>query len=231
MLGTVIKNLIWAIVRGPCVFYPCVSRGYDLTVRTIFCGLIFLLVSNAGETQNAPRALTPLTVCEVLDDLASLRGKRVAILGRLDCEWNPTDHASCLLVEDHCARPFVVRGHSWQSQIYLNDWREKAPHTRAKVNDLALATKLQSIQESARLGMHKEWVGQVREGEMTWGWSDVADEWGVAYGQIVFAPELKPNPRCAIEGGCQAYERTPVSLIMDWHTLTTFGKERLNGTK
>jgi hypothetical protein len=199
-------------------------------MRTIICGLIFLLLSNASETQSAPRALTPLTVCEVLDGINSLRGKRVAILGRLDCEWDPTDHASCFLVEDRCARPLVVRGHSWPSQIYLNDWREKAPRTRANLNDLTLLTKLQSIHESAPLSMHKEWAGQVREGKMTWGWSDVADEWGVAYGQVEFTPELKPNPRCATEEGCQAHDRTPVALIMDWRALTTFGKERLNGS-
>ena len=204
------------------------ARAYDLTVRIVFFSFIFLLVQDVGETQSTPRPLTPLTVCEALDSIASLRDKRVAILGRLDCEWDPTDHDSCFLVEESCARPLVVRGHMWPSRIYLSDWMEKAPHTRSKLNDLALATKLQLIQKSTPLGMHKEWLGQIREGKMTWAWGDVNDEWGVAYGRVAFTPELKPNPRCDTEEGCQAYERTPVSLVMDWRTLTTFGSEGLH---
>ena len=88
-------------------------------------------------------------------------------------------------------------------------------------HDLALTEITASANGFVR-NMHFE--DQVKDGKMTWGWGDVADEWGVAYGQVLFTPELKPNPNCDSDTGCQPYEQTPVSLVMDWRTLETFGK-------
>lgn len=196
-------------------------------MRSIISAAAVLMALNTARGEARSTRLTPLTVCEVLERLHSLRGKRVAILGRLDCESDPIDAPTCFLAETSCRRVPTVESETFTPSIFLQNRGANAPHAKAKLNNVALQTKLKLIQERTTLGTHKEWIGKQTDGKINWGWDEMPDQWAVAYGRLVLAPGWKPSPSCETEKGCQPWEHTPVSLVTDGGMLARIQKKAL----
>ena len=73
--------------------------------------------------------------------------------------------------------------------------------------------KLALVRRSTKLGFHTQMVFSSEDKKP--GWANLKDEWGVAYGLVVFRPKLKPEDNCSgSDDGCGGWNETPVMLVV-----------------
>lgn len=202
-------------------------------VRGTVC--VFVAVFGLAAQVRAPVSGELVTVCEVLGDATKYNGTRVALLGRADCGPLLIDR-SCFLAEDRCPQSLVTHGHRWPTKIWLQfDYgnglpKTKLPEEKLIVEEPAMIDKLAVVRRSTKLGFHR---GMVFGGEdnavVPKGWANLKDQWGVAYGQVVFRPKLKPGDNCSgAKWGCGGWNETPVMLVVHAgaENFTTFPDDK-----
>jgi hypothetical protein len=156
-------------------------------------------------------------VCDILSDAAKYSGKTIAVVGRADCGSGITD-MSCFLAEDQCPRPLVIRGHRWPTKIWLqavygDEYFPQLSKEKFVVDQSAMDEELALVRRSTKLGFHKEMVFSSKDKKPRL--ADLKDEWGVAYGLVVFRPKLKPEDNCSgSDEGCGGWNETPVMLVV-----------------
>jgi hypothetical protein len=195
-------------------------------LSSIIC--IFMVTSLAAQAANGTDKL--VTVCDILGDAAKYNGKTVALLGRADCSRNLTD-TSCFLVEDQCLHPLVTHGHRWPAKIWVQGVSsDEAPPQLSKeklvIDESAMIEKLALLRRSTMLGFHQQMVFSLED--KTPQWAILKDEWGVAYGMVVFRPKLKPGDNCSGDEGCGGWNETPVMLLvrLELDNLKTFPDDK-----
>jgi hypothetical protein len=180
-------------------------------------GVVCIIVMVTGLAAQATNGTVKLvTVCDILGDAAQYDGKTVAVLGRADCSPNLTD-TSCFLAEDQCTQPLVTHGYRWPTKIWLqcaygDEFSPQLSREKLLIDELAIAEKLAVVRRSTKLGVHREMVFSTED--KTPRWANLRDEWGVAYGLIVFRPKLKPGDNCSDDAGCGGWNETPVMLVV-----------------
>ena len=170
-------------------------------------------------------------MCDILGDAAKYNGQTVALLGRVDCSPNLTD-TSCFLAEDQCSHPLVTHGHKWPTKIWVqciygDEYSPQLSKEKLVLDESAIAEKLVLIRRSTKLGFHKEMVFDAKDN--TPKWANLGDEWGVAYGLVVFRPKLKPGDNCSGGNeGCGGWNETPVMLVVrtELENFTTFPNDK-----
>ncbi len=190
-------------------------QAMKATLSSAVC-VVAAMIGLAGQAE--ARASGKLaSVCDVLGDAAKYSGKTVAIVGRADCSPNLTD-MSCFLAEDHCPRPLVTHGHRWPTKIWLepvygDEYFPQLSKEKFVIDQSAMNDKLALVRRSTKLGFHKEMVFSAKD--KTPGWANLRDEWGVAYGLVIFRPKLKPEDNCSGgDEGCGGWNETPVTLVV-----------------
>jgi len=120
----------------------------------------------AGPPAGAPSAdppMTPLSVCEVLRDLAGMDGKNVAVLGRYsfraDGRW---------VSEQSCDPPAAAPPQLW---LVEDDKEAPKPPEQFEIDSVTLHKKLAEIEHHTSLGKFR------------FGTPDY-DRWAVVYGRV-----------------------------------------------
>ena len=124
--------------------------------------------------EGAEPALQPVTVCEVLQDLAAYDGKVVAVVGRFSYR-----QAGRWLGEQKCAHKFVTGGQEWPNAFWVTydpAMAPKPPDVLA-VNAVVLAQKLREVKLATAFA------------KLPFGSADY-DAWAVVYGRIEARKDL-----------------------------------------
>jgi len=119
-------------------------------------------------------ALQPVTVCEVLLDLAAYDGKVVAIVGRFSSRQNGR-----WLGEQNCNRKLVIGEQEWPDTLWVAYDSGAAPKPPAvlAVDAVLLAQKLRAVKLATPLTKFR------------FGSSDY-DSWAVVYGRVETRKDL-----------------------------------------
>jgi hypothetical protein len=118
--------------------------------------------------------LVPVTVCEVMKDLAAYDGKVVAVVGRFSFRqygrW---------LGEQNCGAKLMLAGQEWPNAFWVTYDPEKAPEPPAvlAVDSVLLAQKLRDVKAGASLGKFRFGSGDY-------------DNWAVVYGRVETRKDL-----------------------------------------
>lgn len=186
-------------------------------VSSIVC--FVAVVTGLVAQENTLGSAKLVTVCDILADTTKYNGKTVAVLGRTDCSPNLTD-MSCFLAEDHCPGPLVTHGHKWPTKIWLqpaygHEFSPQLSREKLVIDESAMTDKLAVVRRSTKLGFHREMVFSAQDNTIApKGWDNLRDEWGVAYGLVVFRSKLKPGDNCSGgDKGCGGWNETPVMLV------------------
>ena len=135
---------------------------------------LFILILLCPLLQGAEPPLHPVTVCEVLQDLASYDGKVVAVVGRYSLR-----ETGRWLGEQKCAHKFVTGDQEWPNAL----WVTYDPATAPKPPDV-LAVSATALAEKVR---------EVKQGtsltRLPFGSTDY-DNWAVIYGRIETRKDL-----------------------------------------
>jgi len=152
-------------------------------------------------------ALQPVTVCEVLQDLAAYDGKVVAVVGRFSSR-----QAGRWLGEQKCAHKFVTGGQQWPNAF----WVEYDPATAPKppevlvVNAVLLAQKVRKVKLDTSLT------------QLPFGSQDY-DNWAVVYGRVETRKDLitvtTAGPR---RNGFGYGESSPARLVCHGDAVVIF---------
>ena len=122
----------------------------------------------------AEPALQPVTVCEVLQDLAAYDGKVAAVVGRFSYR-----QAGRWLGEQKCAQKFVIGDQEWPNSfwvVYDPATAPKPPEVLA-VNSALLARKMREVKLATALS------------KLPFGSADY-DNWALVYGRIETRKDL-----------------------------------------
>lgn len=198
------------------------------TVATIV-GPLLMVTGLIAQAVNGTEKL--VTVCDIIAAPDEYSGKTVALLGRADCSSSVND-TSCFLAEDQCPHPLVTHGHRWPAKIWIegvhgDEFSPQLSGEQLVVNESAVSEKLVLIRRSTKLGFHKEMVSGTDDKKPKW--ANLKDEWGIAYGMLVFHPKLKPRDNCSgRDEGCGRWNETPLMLVVrqDLNNFTTFPDEK-----
>jgi len=189
-------------------------QAMKITLNTV-CLAVALI--GLGGQANAGEFGKLVSVCDILGDAARYSGKIIAVVGRADCASERIDR-SCFLAEDHCPQPLVIGGHRWPTKIWLqavygDEYFPQLSKEKFVVDQSAMNAKLAQVRRSTKLGFHRRVVFSSEDKKS--GWANLKDEWGVAYGLVVFRPKLKPEDNCSGgDEGCGGWNDTPVMLVV-----------------
>jgi hypothetical protein len=189
-------------------------QAMKITLNTV---CVAVAIIGLGGQAKAGESGKLVSVCDILGDTAKYSGKIIAVVGRADCAPEITD-MSCFLAEDHCPRPLVIRGHRWPTKIWLqavygDEYFPQLSREKFVVDQSAMDAKLALVRRGTRLGFHKKMVFGSKDKKPEW--ANLKDEWGVAYGLVVFRPRLKPEDNCSgSDEGCGGWNETPVMLVV-----------------
>lgn len=113
-------------------------------------------------------ALQPLTVCEIMKDLAAYDGKVVAVVGRFSFR-----QSGRWLGEQHCAQKLVIADQEWANAFWVRYDPVSAPAPPAvlAVDGVLLAQKLREAKRNTALT-------KFRFGSQDY------DAWAVIYGRV-----------------------------------------------
>jgi hypothetical protein len=199
-------------------------------MRGFVGGIVFAVVTATGLLSQAANGTELVTVCDILGDAAKYNSKTVAVLGRVDCDRNLTD-TSCFLAEDQCSRPLLTHHHNWPTKIWVQCAYDDEPWPKLSsekfvIDEPAITEKLELLRRSTKLGFHQEIVISVDD--KTPKLANLRDEWGVAFGMIVFQPKLKPGDNCSGDHGCGGWNETPVMIVVRTKSdsFTTFPDDK-----
>ena len=106
--------------------------------------------------QSSSSLASPLTVCEVLQDLKASQGKSIAVLGR----WSGSPEGEGeSLSEVDCARPVKTKGFTWPNALSL-EWDPHSPLELdvSAMNQEAVAAKLQAVKRTTKLRAGERWA-------------------------------------------------------------------------
>ncbi len=137
-------------------------------------GLVFWGIAPAS---GAEGPISPVSVCEVLQDLDSFAGKVVALLGRYSVRQNGR-----WVSEDQCSHPVATEGYTWPAVIWLTQDSKEAPvlPNPIEFNEPILYRKLQQMHQHTSLVAFR------------FGNPDY-DRWSIVYGRIETVTPLKKS--------------------------------------
>jgi len=135
---------------------------------------LFILILLGPLLYAAEPPLEPVTVCEVLQDLAAYDGKVVAVVGRYSLR-----QAGRWLGEQKCAHRFVTGDQEWPNALWVTYDPQTAPKPpeRLAVNAVLLAQKIREVKQGTSLT------------KLPFGSTDY-DNWAVVYGRIETRKDL-----------------------------------------
>lgn len=233
---------------GRFVFQAVPSQSYELrfdeagflsrklpipksaTDHDVDVGVIVLQIGEVTEGPLVPvkarKKAKPVTVCEALANRKKFSGKPLAIVGRMDCGISLVDHV-CFLAQDHCEQPVTTDGYAWPNKVLIVDYSEegmpKPPATTPEIDQNTLMKTLSLIRKTATLGLHREPRFKTEGRTITFShFADVNDEWGMAYGLVFTAPNLRKDD-CGDEIGCGGFDGAPIAVITLPNAVRTLG--------
>lgn len=129
---------------------------------------------SASLLSGAEAALQPVTVCEVLQDLAAYDGKVVAIVGRFSFRQNGR-----WLGEQRCDRKLVIEDQEWPNAFWVAYDPASAPKPPdvLAVDGPLLSQKLRAVKQGTSLTKFR------------FGSTDY-DNWAVVYGRVETRKDL-----------------------------------------
>ena len=156
--------------------------------------------------EGAEPALEPVSVCEVLRDLAAYDGKVVAVVGRFSYR-----KSGRWLGEQKCAQKFVTDGQEWPNALWVT-YDENAPKPPAvlSVNAALLRQKLREVELGTSLS------------KLPFGSTDY-DAWAVVYGRV----ETRKDLMLVTAGGHRRNgfgygESSPAQLVCHGEAVVVF---------
>jgi hypothetical protein len=159
--------------------------------------LILLLVCLAP-VRARDALLEPLTVCEVLKDLAQYNGKLVAVIGRFSFR-----QTGRWLGEQRCAQKFVTGDQEWPNSFWVSYDAQTAPKPPAvlQVDARILAQKLSAVRQRSSLG------------NFHFGSPDY-DNWALVYGRLETRQDLVTATAAGMRRNGFGYgESSPARLV------------------
>lgn len=159
---------------------------------------IILLTLIGPLVAGAEPPLQPLTVCEIMRNLAAYDGKVVAIVGRLSAR-----QTGRWLGEQKCAQKLVVAGQEWPNALWLAYDPVDAPKPPAvlAVDAALLAQKLRAVKVGTALN------------KLRFGSGDY-DSWAVVYGRVETRKDLVTvTPTGARKNGFGYGGSSPARLV------------------
>jgi hypothetical protein len=157
--------------------------------------------------KGAEPALEPVTVCEVLQNLAAYDGKVVAVVGRFSFR-----QAGRWLGEQKCAHQFVTGGQEWPNAFWMAYDPENAPKPPAvlAVNSTLLARKLREVQLGTALT------------KLPFGSKDY-DAWAVVFGRVETRNDLVVSTAGGTRRNGFGYgESSPARLVCHGDAVVVF---------
>lgn len=160
--------------------------------------------------EGAEPPVQPVTVCEVLQNLAGYDGKVVAVVGRYSSRatgrW---------LGEQKCADKLVIGGQEWPNALWLAYDPNGAPQPPAvlEVDAVSLAKKLRTVKQGTSLT------------KIRFGSSDY-DNWAVVYGRVETRKDLVTDgPSGPRKNGFGFGESSPARLVCHGEAVVIFLNE------
>jgi hypothetical protein len=170
-------------------------------------GILFLALLCCPLLQSGEPSLQPVTVCEVLKDLASYDGKTVAVVGRFSFR-----QTGRWLGEQKCDQKLTAGGQEWPNAFWVAYDPATAPKPPAvlAVDGVLLAKKLREVKLGTALT-------QFRFGSPDY------DSWAVVYGRVETRKELV----AATAGGTRKNgfgygESSPAQLVCHGDAVVVF---------
>jgi len=151
--------------------------------------------------------LRPVTVCEVLQDLAAYDGKVVAVVGRFSKRA-----AGRWLGEQRCPQRLAVGGQEWPNALWLvyDPAIAPKPPTVLAVDSAMLTEKLREVKLGTALT------------KLPFGSPDY-DNWAVAYGRIETRKDLViATPAGPRKNGFGFGESSPARLVCHGDAVVIF---------
>jgi hypothetical protein len=139
----------------------------------------------ASAQTERPRA-TPLTVCELLEDVDQNTGKIVAVVGRLSSEL----FDGAWLSEDGCNAKVPPSDPHWPYAVFLgcfDDTRPDPAEGKPDIDSEALKAKLERLRKTTQLEYYTPLVTP-RPGQPPQKPRPTKETWAVAFGRIKPAP-------------------------------------------
>jgi hypothetical protein len=168
---------------------------------------ILLLTLVCPLSAGAKSALQPVTVCEVLQDLAAYDGKVVAVVGRFSFR-----QTGRWLGEQKCAHKFVSGDLEWPNAFWVVYDPETAPKPPAvlAVNATLLSQKIREVKLGTALT------------KLPFGSTDY-DSWAVIYGRVETRKDLvMPAPGGSRKNGFGYGDSSPARLVCHGDAVVVF---------
>jgi len=168
-------------------------------------------VTAASGRTELPRG-TPVTVCELLEDLDGYRGKIVAVIGRLSSE--PFDGA--WLSESGCDAKVAPSNAHWPYAVFLgcfDDTRPDPTEGEPEIHSEVLKAKLERLRETTQLGHYTPLVAP-RVGEAPQKPRLKKETWAIAFGRIKPAPKGQTGWFGAVRAKAQLCSKSESTLIL-----------------
>jgi hypothetical protein len=168
---------------------------------------ILLLTLVCPLVEGAEPALQPVTVCEVLQDLAAYDGKVAAVVGRFSYR-----QAGRWLGEQKCDHKFVTGDQEWPNAFWVTYDPQDAPKPPAvlAVNSLQLAQKLHAVKLGTSLT------------NLRFGSGDY-DSWALVYGRIETRKDLvTATTNGTRKNGFGYGESSPARLVCHGDAVVVF---------
>ena len=159
--------------------------------------ILFLLLAACVLLDGAEPRLRPVTVCEVLQDLAAYDGKVVAVVGRFSFRQNGR-----WLGEQKCARKLVAGDQEWPNAFWIAyDPGAPKPPAVLAVDGAVLAQKLREVKLGTTLS------------RLPFGSTDY-DNWAVVYGRVETRKDLVvATPTGTRKNGFGYGESSPARMV------------------
>jgi len=151
--------------------------------------------------------LQPVTVCEVMEDLAAYDGKVVAVVGRFSFR-----QSGRWLGEQKCARKLVISDQEWPNAFWVAYEQGNAPKlpVRLAVDSAALEQKLRTVKMGTSLT------------KLPFGTADY-DGWALIYGRVETRKDLvMASPTGARKNGYGYGESSPARLVCPGEAAVVF---------
>ncbi len=185
-----------------------IRAGIASCATFLACTAMCQSITNSG-------ALTVVTVCELLENRSHYADTPVAVIGRYEQSNSIIDHYE-FLAQDGCDPKITTQEHVWPNRIMVWPWpaseagMPKAPSDTPTFSQTDLAEKLLLVRKTSKLGVHKEPRLKKGGGLLE---VDVPNDWVVAYGRIMTAPDLSTG-QCG-EYDCRGFHRAPLILVVE----------------
>ncbi|MFN7995783.1 MAG: hypothetical protein U0Q18_19385 [Bryobacteraceae bacterium] len=165
---------------------------------------------SCAPVRGAEPALQPITVCDVMKDLAAYDGKVVAVVGRFSFRQNGR-----WLGEMKCPQKLVIGDQEWPNAFWVSYDAATAPKPPAvlAVDGVLLAQKLRQAQAGTTLTKFR------------FGSSDY-DSWAVVYGRVETRKQLVVTTSAGARRTGFGYgESSPAQLVCHSDSVVIFLNE------